>query len=158
MGQKSKGQKQFLTAVIDQNRFWPTISLLYFSRSGSKFCTIVELYCSLSFLTCSLDEVKNECVFDLLWTQVKNKMEKILVFDLYRDMVGQKHEVRNDRFWLFHSFLTHYSEQPKPNNNVKCGDNFWRRWRTWTTRFIYFDFWFACPQSYLLIINNFLLS
>jgi hypothetical protein len=113
VGQKSKGQKQFLTAVIDQNRFWPTISLLYFSRSGSKFCTIVELYCSLSFLTCSLDEVKNECVFDLLWTKVKNKMEKILVFDLYRDMVGQKHEVRNDRFWLFHSFLTHYSERPK---------------------------------------------
>ena len=101
VGQKSKGQKQFLTAVIDQNRFWPTISLLYFSRSGSKFCTIVELYCSLSFLTCSLDEVKNECVFDLLWTKVKNKMEKILVFDLYRDMVGQKHEVRNDRFWTF---------------------------------------------------------
>ena len=82
-------------------------------RFESKSCTIVAQYCTLSFLTCSLDQVKNRFVFNLLWTKVKNEMSKTTVFDLYRDMVGQKQESRKRSFLTFHLFLTYYSERPK---------------------------------------------
>ena len=82
-------------------------------RFESKSCTIVAQYCTIPFLTCSLDQVKNRFVFNLLWTNVKNEMSKTTVFDLYRDMVGQKQECQKRPFLTFHLFLTYYSERPK---------------------------------------------